>query len=133
MEQATAGTTVEWRGHVDRLEVLREVQRSRFLVLSSRWYEGFPMVLLEALCAGTPAIVPNLGAMPEIIAGGDAGLVFTGGDALSLQGTVRDAIALPETEWIEKAAAARRWYLENYTPEINYGQLLKIYESVRKR
>ena len=133
LEALSAGDrSVEWRGHMERREVLEEVARSRFLVLSSRWYEGFmvPMVLLEALCAGTPAIVPGLGAMPELIGQGASGTVFAGGSAESLRGTLAEALALPEPAWREKSRDARQRYVSYYTPQENYRQLAAIYQSV---
>ena len=135
LEALTAGNdSVEWHGHRERREVLEEVRRSRFLVLSSRWYEGFPMVLLEALCAGTPAIVPELGAMRELIGQGASGLTFTGGSAGSLQAALAQALAqalaLPEPTWQEKSRDARQRYLTRYTPQENYRQLAAIYASV---
>lgn len=44
-------------------------------VLSSI-YEGFGLVLLEAMAAGTPVIATNISAIPEVLDYGEAGLLF---------------------------------------------------------
>lgn len=47
-------------------EVSEKMQRSNCFILFSD-YENFPCVLLESLSSGTPAIVTNVGGIPEII------------------------------------------------------------------
>lgn len=40
---------------------------ARFFVMASRWYEGFPMTILEAASYGKPMIAPDHGGFTEII------------------------------------------------------------------
>ena len=120
-------SSIEWRGWLDRRDVLQEIRQSQYLVLPSRWYEGFPMVLLEALCAGTPVIVSRLGALPEIIGEGLLGATFEAGNAAALRETLEAAFGAGPEEWREKSAAARKAYCQSYTPEVNYKQLIDIY------
>ena len=57
------------------------------LVLPSRttpsWAEQFGHVLIEAMAAGVPVVGSSSGAIPEVI--GEAGLVFSEGDATALR------------------------------------------------
>jgi glycosyltransferase involved in cell wall biosynthesis len=46
------------------------------LIVPSLWEEVFGLVLLEAFAEGTPALVRNLGAMPEVVADAGGGIVF---------------------------------------------------------
>ena len=55
---------VEFKGYLQKKE-------SRFIVIPSRCYEGFPMAILEAACHGKPAIAPNHGGFTEIIGQGE--------------------------------------------------------------
>ena len=87
---------VYWTGRLGRAEVLREIGRSRLLVLPSRCYEGFPMVVLEAMSLGTPVVVPDHGPFPEIIADGRNGRLFAPGDVVSLGEVAREMLALAE-------------------------------------
>lgn len=58
---------------------LRQFYRdAALIVIPSRCYEGFPVVLLEAFAASKPCIVPNHGAFPQLIDddGKPCGLTF---------------------------------------------------------
>ena len=122
-------TNIEWLGWLPNERLLEEIAGCRYLVLPSRWYEVMPMVLVEALAVGTPAIVPDLGAMPDLIDQGGAGLIFRGGDTDSLAAALAKAEA-EDDKWLSRSATARRIYLDRYTADLNYQMLMKIYEGV---
>ena len=110
-------------GSLPAAAVQQEMAQARFLVLNSTCFEGFPLVLIEALAAGTPCLVPNLGAMPEIIADGILGRVFEPDDEESLVTQARRLI----DEAPAMRAACREAYTAHYTPAANRAQLLAIY------
>ena len=120
---------VVWRGWLERKQLLREVAASRFLVMPSRWYEGFPMVLVESLSLGTPVIAPNHAGFPEIISPGSTGALFSPGDDVSFTESLDGALRLDEGSWRQWSRKARDTYLERYTPEANYPLLEAIYEK----
>ena len=82
----------EWIGHLPREQLMREIAASRWLVLPSRWYEGLPMVLVEAKSAATPGIGPSHGSFVDVIRPGIDGLRFAPGDVGSLAATLREAL-----------------------------------------
>ena len=49
-------------------------QDAAFFVMASRWYEGFPMSILEAACYGKPTIGPAHGGFTEIIGAGESAI-----------------------------------------------------------
>jgi len=51
-------------------------------------YEGFGMLLLEAMAAGKPIVATNTGAAPEIIQNGKNGILANPGDVEDLAGNV---------------------------------------------
>jgi glycosyltransferase involved in cell wall biosynthesis len=110
-------------------EVLRLVAESRYLVMASRWYETFGMVLLEAFAAATPVIVPGHGAMAEIVDDGQTGLHFKPGDASSLQAVLAHALARPLEDWQRMSSAALHCYQARYSPAANHAQLMSIYDE----
>lgn len=110
-----------------REESLRAVQSARFLIVPSQWYEGFPMVIVEAYACGTPVIASRLGAMQEIVLDGRTGLHFTSGDADDLARKVEWAWAHPD-EMREMGQTARAEYEAKYTAERNYKLLVDIYQ-----
>jgi len=65
---------VEMTGAVDRKRALAELTRASVLVLPSRW-EGLPVVLLEALALGVPAVAASVGGVPEIVEPGVGGML----------------------------------------------------------
>ena len=128
---ACASPQVEYLGVLTRTEVSREMRRASALVMPSEWYEGFPMVLVEAMAHGLPVIGSNIGAMAEVIQDGVTGLHFEVGDVQSL----RDAVSrlLNDESVLRKMSEASvREYRMKYSPEVNLDQLMGIYESARQ-
>ncbi len=84
-------------GHVPDASLPALYSGARAVVLPSL-YEGFGLPALEAMASGTPVVVSNRGALPEIA--GDAALIV---DPLSSQ-----AIAAGLTATLDPATRARR-------------------------
>ena len=104
------------------------MSQAQFLVMPSIWYEGFPMVLVEAFAHGVPVICSRLGGMAEIVEDRVTGLHFEAGNADDLAEKINWLIAHPyECEIMGENA--RTEYLEKYTPETNYKQLMSIYQE----
>ncbi|BDG73475.1 glycosyltransferase [Roseomonas fluvialis] len=51
-------------------EVERMLAASRALVLAPLWFEVYPMVVIQALCAGTPVVTLRSGGLPEQVEDG---------------------------------------------------------------
>lgn len=109
-----------------RSEIMAHMQRSSYLVVPSIWYETFGLVLVEAFACGLPAIATRLGAMQELIDDGRTGLLFTPGSSVDLANKIAWAESHPE-EMLRMGRNAREEYLEKYTPQRNYEQLMEIY------
>lgn len=64
---------------------------ARFFVMASRWYEGFPMTILEAAGYGKAMVAPDHGGFTEIIGQGSdsIGILTTPSDIDSLSNAVR--------------------------------------------
>ena len=104
-------------------EVNRRMLEARALVLPSRWFEGMPMVLLEAMAAGLPVVVPDHGAMVEIA--GSGGIPFRALDVDSLAGAL-DLLSNGDLA-DRRGAESRGAYLDRYTPIGNAEALTDIY------
>lgn len=68
-------------GRVDRQGVADLYAGAVAAVVTSRWYEGFPLSVIEAMYYGTPVAVPELAGLPEIVDHGDCGAVYAPGSA----------------------------------------------------
>ena len=62
---------VKLMGYLNKDGLNNFIENSKFIVMPSRCYEGFPMAILEAACLGKPTIGPNHGGFTEIIGQGD--------------------------------------------------------------
>lgn len=126
------GPNLELLGQRPREEVGQAMATSRFLVMPSQWYEGFPMVLVEAFSRGLPVIASRLGSMAEVVEDGVTGLHFAPGDAEDLAAKIQWAEANPD-RIAEMGAAARRVYDTRYSADENYRQMMAIYADVGAR
>lgn len=115
-------------GHQDSREVSLLMRQAAFLALPSEWYEGFPLVLVEAFAHGLPVLASNMGSMADIITDGETGLLFTPGSAVELAQKAQWLLENPE-ETQKIGANARRIFLEKYTAEKNYAELIAIYQD----
>ena len=123
-----AGRGIEYRGHLSAHAIQQAMSAAAFLVIPSEWYEGFPVVIAEAYANGLPVIASRLGAMAELVEDGITGLHFTAGDPNDLAEKAQWAEAHPE-QIRAMGHRARQVYETNYTPEVNYRQLIAIYEA----
>ena len=105
-----------------------EMARAVALVLPSIWYENFPRTLVEAYAAGLPVLASRIGALAELVEDGVTGLLFNPGDSADLAAKMTWALGHPDA-MVEMGRAARRVYESKYTPEVNYEQLIGIYEQ----
>lgn len=67
-ERLGVGNRVEFRGYVDRAELLRCYAESAVVAVPSS-YEGFGYAAAQALCAGAPCVVSDAASLREIAAG----------------------------------------------------------------
>jgi glycosyltransferase involved in cell wall biosynthesis len=127
--RSTVRGSVEYLGAQPRERVQALMRDAAFLVFPSVWYEGLPMVIVEAFSVGLPVIASNLGSMATLVEHGRTGLHFRPGDAEDLAAKVEWAVSHPE-EMARMRCEARSEYLAKYTPERNYKMLMEIYARV---
>ena len=63
------------------------------MVLTSRWIENSPQVMLEAMWAGRCVIVPDTPPLREWVRDGQTGKVFSPGDVDSLSKAASEVLA----------------------------------------
>ena len=81
-KRATEG--VIFQGQADKLGVLEAMRRADALVLPSL-FEGFGLVILEAMAAGLPVITTQNTGGPDVIEEGKEGFIVPAGDAEALR------------------------------------------------
>lgn len=129
VEQACAqpGSRLVYCGPQTADGVRQLMKQAVALLVPSLWYEGFPMVLVEALSLGLPVIASRLGSLPEIIEEGVCGLLHAAGSAEAMADALRTFLAQPPTDRLRMRASARLRYLEHYGEQANYNTLMGIY------
>lgn len=80
---------VEYLGRVDQARVFEEMARSHVLVLPSL-FEGFGLVMVEAMAAGLPVIGSTHSAAPDLIEDGVTGHVLEPDDVDGLSDRLTD-------------------------------------------
>jgi len=105
------------------------VRGARFAVVSSEWYENFPISVLEYYAAFKPVVASRIGGLPYIIEEGKTGYLYEAGNAADMAATIRKMIADPARA-AEMGARGRKLVETRYGPEESYNNLMQILEQV---
>lgn len=116
---------VKLLGFVPHEEVRKIIAQSRYLILPTRVYEGFPMTIVEALSGRTPVLTSDIGNTGVLIENGKTGFKFVPGQSTSIVNAVKKAI-----NGVELEENAESEYLNKYTEEKNAQIIEQIYEAV---
>jgi len=90
--------------------------------------EGLPISILEAMAAGLPAIVTDVGGMPEVLSLSGAGKVVPVGKVDLLAQAITE-FASRRRDLKELGQKARSCYLEHFLPERMAEEYLNLYRS----
>lgn len=120
--------TVQFLGF--RSDVPRLLLASDLFVLPSR-YEAMPMAVLEAMAAGLPCVVTDVGDNALLVENGVSGRVVPSEDVPALAGTLRDLIQDPAARRTMGDAAKRK--AQHYRVERMVARTLAVYEQVLGR
>ncbi len=123
---------ITFLGRRSSQECFDAIRQSALLVMASRWYEGFPRVIVEALAVGRPVVAPRLGSMADLVRDGVTGLLYDPGSAADLARCVEQIANRPSVA-VEMSRAARAEYESAYAPESNAAQLLDVYRQALRR
>ncbi len=108
-------------------KTIQLMKKAKFVVFPSVWYEGLPIVILEALALGKPVIASNLGGRYELIEHSRSGYLFNLGDMESFGRYVIKLDTSPSLcEFLGKRA--RQLYEERFRPQTNLERLIEIYK-----
>jgi glycosyltransferase involved in cell wall biosynthesis len=126
VEQAAASDPrITYLGHRPLTKVYEELRAAICLVMPSVWYETFGRTIIEAYAAGTPVIASRLGAMEELVADDQNGLLFEPGSSSALSHAVRELCRRSDLTGMRRRA--RREFEDKYTAEHNYLLLMNMY------
>jgi len=125
-------TNIQFVGQLPHDQALAAINKARFMIIPSEWYETFCMAIAESYACSTPVICSRMGVMQELVLDGRTGLHYTPSDPDDLARKVEWAWTHPdETRRMGKEARAE--YEARYTAEKNYPILMNIYERAASR
>jgi glycosyltransferase involved in cell wall biosynthesis len=119
---------VRFTGPVEHQAVLDTLRSVRCLVFPSLWFEGEPMIVVEALATGTPVLASSVGGIPELLGFGSAGWLTRAGDVEAWRGSLWGIGS--DVDIDTKSRAAREMYLERHTPSKGLQSLVGSYEPL---
>ncbi len=118
---------IEYVGFVSGGELSALIQKAKFSIYPSEWYENCPFSIIESISFGTPVIGANIGGIPELIDDGTTGLLFEAGNAEDLRDKIEylynNRIILDEIT--ANTAANKFKSLGEYCDE-----LIKLYKNI---
>ena len=120
---------VNYLGEQGRAVVLEHMRKCKAVIFPSLYYEGMPMVLLEAFCHKKPVISRDRGAMSSMVKDGYNGKKYEAIDDLV------NLVSLFENDenlLAQLGANAYTDYQEKYSEARGYQNLIDLYEEVIK-
>lgn len=109
-----------------RSDVADLMSAADIFVLPSAW-EGFPVVVMEAMANGRVLVATDCGGIREAI--GDAGFLVESKNSKALADALQTALKLPAVEGASLGRAARQRVIELYALDAVVIKWLQIYEG----
>lgn len=128
MSSSKAYKNIEYIGQQSHNQVIKLIQHSRGLMLPSVCYEGLPNTILEAFSTGTPVLVSDIDNLNQIVSNQQNGFTFNTGNSFDLAKKINQLIH--SNQWKALAAQARQNYETHYTHEMNYQNLIRLYQEL---
>jgi len=116
---------IKFEGFLGVTQLKDFYSNAKVIVFPSRWYEGFPMTLLEAFSCMTPVIVYNLSVMPEIVEDGKEGFVVEVGDTQKIREKIA-CLLTDEKTWTKLSENSRNKYLTTYSVQSYYHKFMLV-------
>ena len=71
------------------------IANARVLVVPSQAYESFGLTIIEAMAFSTPVVTTDVGGMPEVLAGSNAGYVCSSNDSVAFADAIKRILGNP--------------------------------------
>ena len=112
-----------------RSDVAKLLVACDVFILPTKYREGVPRALLEALATGRPAIVSDMPGCADPVLDADAGWVVPAGDVQALSCAMSDAITRDENDLHGMGQRGRAEIAKNYSLETVVSQILDVYSQ----
>lgn len=119
---------MELLGSLNKSALSDAIKGCSLVVIPSQWYEGFPMVILDAYSHGKPVLISNIGGLPELVISGKTGEIFELGNINSLRDKLINLMEDQEKLSIMGANAYHKFKNE-YSSENNLLRVNELYDD----
>jgi colanic acid/amylovoran biosynthesis glycosyltransferase len=113
-------------------QVKQEIMAARALVQPS-FYEGLPVVIMEAMALGRPVISTYVGGIPELVENNKTGWLAPAGDEIALSEAMRTALEASVDQLAAMGAAGRGRVIESHDSMKEAGKLLRLIQKTEER
>lgn len=121
---------VEFKGPLQSQDIAKLHEAAIALVMPSvAKYEGMPVVIAEALAAGTPVITYDFGPMPENVVHGKTGYIVPVGNISKLAQAISETCNASQN--LSKLSATCREEAHKYTSKIVSESYFKLFENLK--
>ena len=125
-QKSFTGSPIEFMGYLAYSELIPIIQRARFTVIPSEWYENNPFSVIESLCMGTPVLGSNMGGIPELVEKNVNGYLFEPGNVEDLKEKIKTCyLRFTDGYNFGKIAVDAQ---NKFGSESFYNKLMNIYE-----
>jgi len=116
------GERVTLTGWISHDEIPYYLNKMKLIVLPS-FTEGLPNVMLESMACGTPVLVTEVGAVPDVIRDGETGFIMESNSPECIEYHIMRSLTSPHIDGVVKEA---RLLVEN---EFNYQHTVELFEN----
>lgn len=131
IDELGIGASVRLIGYIPDADLSAYYAACDLFVLHST-YEGFGLVLADAMAAGKPVVATRVGAVAEVVAEGETGLLVPACNAEALAAAIK-ALASDREARERMAAAARRRAEERFDWDLVARRYLEAYGALLAR
>lgn len=130
--RSIAPPNVTFAGRIAREAVASKLRSASAVLVPSRCYEGFPMIVAESMACATPVIASRIGALAEIVEDRKTGRLIATDDIDGWTQAMNEAIDDPGqlAQW---GRSARQAYTLLCSEERGYDSLIGIYQRAIER
>jgi len=121
---------IKFLGRLSQTDLQNLYRRAVSIIVPSICYETFGIIIIEAFSMKTPAIVHNLGALPEVIEDSNGGFIYN--DENELVDAIRK-LAQNQTLRDELGNNGYRAFLKFWNEDAHLAQYLGLIEKIQNR
>ncbi len=121
---------IKFLGRLSQTDLQKLYRRAVSIIVPSICYETFGIIIIEAFSMKTPAIVHNLGALPEVIEDSNGGFIYN--DENELVDAIRK-LAQNQTLRDELGNNGYQAFLKFWNEDAHLAQYLGLIEKIQNR